>query len=209
MQEGCGWPAWFFNNHDQPRAISRFGDASRYHYELATSLACLTHMMRGTPYIYQGEEIGMTNPSYSTLEEYRDYESINYYKILRAEGQTKETALKILQAKSRDNGRSPIRWDSSEFGGFSNIKPWIGLNQDININYEENLKNPKSIFYFYQKMIKLRKEHEAISHGFYEKIYFDEQLYIFRRYYAGEEIIVLLNFSENIQQISRKFAGRF
>ena len=124
MQEHDGWSAWFFNNHDQPRAISRFTDDINYHYESATLIATLTHMMRGTPYIYQGEEIGTSNPRFKTIEEYIDVESQNYYNILLDEGKTPEEALHIISERSRDDGRTPVAWEeNSLYHGFSTVKP--------------------------------------------------------------------------------------
>ena len=127
MERENGWNAVFWCNHDQPRAISRFGDDGRYWKESAKMLATVIHMFRGTPYVYQGEELGMTNPHYVDISQYRDVESINYYRILTEQGITGEEALKVLAARSRDNGRTPMQWDGSRYAGFSQGEPWIGI----------------------------------------------------------------------------------
>lgn len=196
VQEGNGWSAWFLNNHDQPRSLTRFAKDDKYRYELATALATLTHTMRGTPYIYQGEEIGMTNPKFDTIDQYQDYESTNYYNILLGKGISPENALEILAAKSRDNARVPIRWDDSEYGAFSNTKPWIPVHPDKSINYEEAIKDKDSILYFYKDLIKLRKEHDSIAFGEYKKVYFDDKVYIFERIFEEEKVRVVMNFSD-------------
>ncbi|MBQ6590195.1 MAG: alpha,alpha-phosphotrehalase [Lachnospiraceae bacterium] len=167
MQAGDAWNAVFWCNHDQPRAVSRFGDDDRYWKESAKMLALLTHLMRGTPYIYEGEEIGMTNAGYSSIGQYRDVESTNYYRILTEEkGLTDAEALEILAARSRDNGRTPMQWDGSEYAGFSNSEPWLGIPANHSyINVEVEKKDPDSIYSFYKKLIALRKEHEIIADG--------------------------------------------
>ncbi|MDO5026572.1 MAG: alpha,alpha-phosphotrehalase [Tissierellia bacterium] len=203
VQKGNGWSAWFMNNHDQPRALSRFMENENFQYELATSLASLTHLMRGSPYVYQGEEIGMTNPGFKSIDDYVDYESINYYKILLDKGISKDQALKILSTKSRDNARVPMRWDASETGGFTNQNAWMAFHPDRSINYEDAIRNENSIFYFYKDLIALRKKHPAISHGVYEKVYFDDKIYIFDRINDGEKIRVFMNFSDQEVEISQ------
>lgn len=200
-EEQDGWSAWFLNNHDQPRAVSRFGNPEKYHYESATALATLTHLMRGTPYIYQGEEIGMTNPNYESIDDYDDYESTNYYKILLENGRSEEDALKAINFKSRDNSRAPVRWDDSEYGGFSDAKPWIGVNKDKKINYMDAVNDKHSVFYHYQDLIRLRKDHKAIAYGSYKSLYFDDKVYIFERAYEDEKLIVLINVSEENHEL--------
>ncbi|MCD8028759.1 MAG: alpha,alpha-phosphotrehalase [Erysipelotrichaceae bacterium] len=136
-----GWNALFWNCHDQPRSISRFGNVTKYHDESAKMLATAMHMQRGTPYIYQGEEIGMTNNYFTDIKQYRDVESINYYHILKNQGMSENKIHEILQAKSRDNARSPMQWNKN--GGFSDNTPWIQMNSNCkNINVENNLNNP-------------------------------------------------------------------
>lgn len=197
MQEHDGWSAWFFNNHDQPRAISRFTDDINYHYESATLIATLTHMMRGTPYIYQGEEIGTSNPRFERIEEYIDVESQNYYNILLDEGKTPEEALHIISERSRDDGRTPVAWEeNSLYHGFSTVKPWIGFGKISNF-YDRDLNSKKSIYKYYQELIKLRKNHKSISHGKYKKVDSVYQTYAFERVYDDESALVMLNFTED------------
>ncbi|MGY3776387.1 alpha,alpha-phosphotrehalase [Helcococcus sueciensis] len=196
MQEHDGWSAWFFNNHDQPRAISRFTDDINYHYESATLIATLTHMMRGTPYIYQGEEIGTSNPRFERIEEYIDVESQNYYNILLDEGKTPKEALHIISERSRDDGRTPVAWEeNSPYYGFSTVEPWISFGKVSNF-YDRDLNSQKSIYKYYQELIKLRKNHKTISHGKYKKIDSIYQTYAFERIYEDESILVMLNFTE-------------
>ena len=166
MQEGGAWNALFWCNHDQPRAVSRFGDDKNYWKESAKMLAVLTHMMRGTPYIYQGEEIGMTNAGYTSIEEYGDVESINYYKILLEEGKSSEEALHIIGERSRDNGRTPMQWDGSEQAGFTAGKPWLRIPDNhsyINVASEE--QDPDSILAFYKMLVQFRKDSEIVADG--------------------------------------------
>ncbi|MFT8344411.1 MAG: alpha,alpha-phosphotrehalase [Clostridium beijerinckii] len=161
-----GWNALFWCNHDQPRIVSRFGNDKEYLKESAKMLATTIHMMRGTPYVYQGEEIGMTNPYFDSIEKYRDVESINYYNILKEQGKSEEEILQILKAKSRDNSRTPVQWDDSENAGFTKGEPWIPVSSEYKrINVEQALKDKDSIFYHYQKLIRLRKDYEVISNG--------------------------------------------
>ena len=166
MQAGGAWNALFWCNHDQPRAVSRFGDDRKYWKESAKMLATLIHMMRGTPYIYQGEEIGMTNAGYTSIDQYRDVESTNYFDILCAEGKSAEEALHIIGERSRDNGRTPMQWDSSELAGFTTGEPWLSIPANhsyINVECEE--KDDDSILAYYKKLVQLRKDHEIIADG--------------------------------------------
>ena len=166
MQAGGAWNALFWCNHDQPRAVSRFGDDRKYWKESAKMLATLIHMMRGTPYIYQGEEIGMTNAGYTSIDQYRDVESTNYFAILRAEGKSEEEALHIIGERSRDNGRTPMQWDASEFAGFTAGESWLGIPANHSyINVESEEKDDDSIRAYYKKLVQLRKEHEIIADG--------------------------------------------
>lgn len=196
MQKNNGWSAWFLNNHDQPRAISRFTNDKQYHYESSTLLATLTHLLRGTPYIYQGEEIGTINPRYSSIEEYKDIESQNYYKILIKNGKSEKEALNIIEERSRDNGRTPIAWEKdSENYGFSTHKPWLDFG-NIKYTYDEEKNFEKSIFKYYQKLIKLRKTFLAISNGIYKKVNSPYQSYFFEREYSNQNLLVMLNFTD-------------
>ncbi|KGO13396.1 alpha,alpha-phosphotrehalase [Clostridium botulinum] len=196
MEEGNGWNAVFWCNHDQPRIVSRFGDDNKYHKESAKMLATSIHLLRGTPYIYQGEEIGMTNCYYDTINSYRDVESINFYNILKSEGKTKEEIIKILQEKSRDNSRSPMQWDNSNNAGFTIGEPWIEICKNYkSINVENSLKDKDSIFYHYQTLIKLRKEYDIISYGNFKLILEeDKSIFAYLRKYKNEKLLVINNF---------------
>lgn len=164
MQRGNAWNALFWCNHDQPRIVSRFGNEGEYWKESAKMLAGMIHLMRGTPYIYQGEEIGMTNPHYTSIEQYADVESRNYYEILLNEGKTKEEALEILAARSRDNSRTPMQWTDERYCGFSDTKPWIPVSDNFEkINVKKQKQDRDSILEFYKKLIMLRKEKEVIA----------------------------------------------
>lgn len=166
MQRGNAWNALFWCNHDQPRIVSRFGNEGGYWKESAKMLAGMIHLMRGTPYIYQGEEIGMTNPHYTSIEQYADVESRNYYEILLNEGKTKEEALEILAARSRDNSRTPMQWTDERYCGFSDTKPWIPVSDNFEkINVKKQKQDRDSILEFYKKLIMLRKEKEVIARG--------------------------------------------
>lgn len=166
MQRGNAWNALFWCNHDQPRSVSRFGNEGEYWKESAKMLAGMIHLMRGTPYIYQGEEIGMTNPHYTSIEQYADVESRNYYEILLNEGKTKEEALEILAARSRDNSCTPMQWTDERYCGFSDTKPWIPVSDNFEkINVKKQKQDRDSILEFYKKLIMLRKEKEVIARG--------------------------------------------
>lgn len=166
MQRGNAWNALFWCNHDQPRIVSRFGNEGEYWKESAKMLAGMIHLMRGTPYIYQGEEIGMTNPHYTSIEQYADVESRNYYEILLNEGKTKEEALEILAARSRDNSRTPMQWTDERYCGFSDTKPWIPVSDNFEkINVKKQKQDRDSTLEFYKKLIMLRKEKEVIARG--------------------------------------------
>ena len=195
MEKAGGWNAVFWCNHDQPRAVSRFGDDRKYWKESAKTLAIVAHMFRGTPYVYQGEELGMTNPRYSDISQYRDVESINYYKILQERGASKEEALAVLGERSRDNGRTPMQWKAGPNAGFTDGEPWIGIPENHSyINVEEENKDEDSILSCYKKLIRLRKEHRVIAEGDIGFIYRDHpQVLAYRRRTEEEELIVLAN----------------
>lgn len=201
MQKGKGWNALFWNCHDQPRSVSRFGDDDRYHQISAKMLASAIHLQRGTPYIYQGEEIGMTNNYFTDISQYRDVESINYYHILKQQGMNEADIHQILQAKSRDNARSPMQWD--EHGGFSDQKPWMEINPNTkDINVKNSIADPDSIFHYYRRLIQLRKQYKIISEGLYEPYLIDhDAIYAFKRHYHQEELIVVNNFYGKSTQV--------
>ena len=208
MERGNGWNALFWCNHDQPRAISRFGDDGKYREESAKMLATALHMLRGTPYIYQGEEIGMTNPYFDEIEDYRDVESIQYYHILKDKGISHDRIMAILQSKSRDNARTPMQWNYEDNGGFTTGKPWISINSNYkDINVEKALKDKDSIFYHYKELIRLRKEYNIISHGSFIPLYEeDDQIFAYMRSYEGERLLVINNFykEETIFELPKK-----
>ena len=194
--DGDGWNALFWCNHDQPRINSRLGEVNTYLKESSKMLAIAVHMMNGTPYVYQGEEIGMTNPEFENIEDYRDVESINYYNILKDEGMNEEEILKILRSKSRDNSRTPIQWDSSENAGFTTGTPWINPSKRYKeINAENNLDDKTSVFYHYKKLIELRKQEDVIAYGDYRILDKENtKIYAYERLYNGDSIIVVNNF---------------
>ncbi len=196
MQEHDGWNALFWNCHDQPRSLSRFGDPARYPKQSAKMLATAIHLMQGTPYIYQGEEIGMENAGFTDLDQYRDVESINAYHILQKQGKSDEAIYAILREKSRDNARTPMQWDASDNAGFTTGTPWIGTNPNYRqVNVEEALKDKDSVFYHYKKLIGLRKNHPAISRGRFIPILKEhDQVYGYIRQDEKETILVLNNF---------------
>lgn len=166
MAEKGAWDALFWSNHDQPRIVSRMGSEGQYWKESAKMLAAAIHLMRGTPYIYQGEEIGMTNPHFRTIDQYRDVESLHYYEILKKNGKTEEEVLEILGARSRDNSRTPMQWTSGKNGGFSQAEPWIPMADHADrITVEAQEKEADSILGFYKKLIAVRKANPVIAEG--------------------------------------------
>lgn len=199
MYEGNGWNATFWNNHDQPRALSRFGNDKEYRVESAKMLATVLHGLQGTPYVYQGEEIGMTNPYFDEIDKYKDVESHNIYKIKEKEGLKKEQILEILMQKSRDNSRTPMQWDDSENAGFTTGKPWIGIPENYKeINAKAVVEDKNSVFYHYQKLIKLRKSEDLFVIGKYEDIDLENKnVYAYKRVGENGELIVISNFYEN------------
>jgi trehalose-6-phosphate hydrolase len=196
MNKGGGWNALFWCNHDQPRVVSRYGNDELYHNKSAKMLAATIHLMQGTPYIYQGEEIGMTNPKFSSIDEYRDVESLNVYEIKRAQGMNENEILEILKHKSRDNSRTPVQWGDEPNAGFTKGTPWINPADNYReINVEKALDDEDSIFYFYQKLIALRKQYDIITYGNYELILGEEEhIFAYIRNGADEKLLVINNF---------------
>ena len=199
MQEKNGWNAVFWCNHDQPRVVSRLGDEHKYWKESSKMLACSIHMLRGTPYIYQGEEIGMMNPHFEKIEDYRDVESINYYKILLESGKSEKEALHILGERSRDNSRTPMQWDNTNYAGFSESEPWIGLPREREgVNVSDQEADEDSVLNFYRKLVNLRKEYEVIRDGSIEFIYDSvKEILAYKRIGEDGDIIVLNNMSSD------------
>ena len=198
MQKANGWNALFWCNHDQPRIVSRMGNETKYWKESAKMLAALVHFMQGTPYIYQGEELGMTNAHFTTIEEYRDVESLNYYQILLENGKSEEEALHILSERSRDNSRTPMQWSAEKNAGFSQAEPWIKVQKNCKtINTEAEEKESDSILNFYKKLIQLRKELPVIANGSIQ--FLDEEsegVIGYVRELEGTKLVVLCNLCE-------------
>lgn len=200
--EEIAWNSLFWENHDQPRSVSRFGnDSSQYRELSAKMLATCLHMMQGTPYVYQGQELGMTNVPFQSVEDFRDLDSINAYHELVEDQRvfSKEEMMRYLRYKSRDNARTPFQWDDSENAGFTTGTPWIMVNPNYKeINAKAELANPNSVFYYYQKLIQLRKEKEIIVYGTYDLLLPEsEELYVYTRTLGEEKLLVVCNFSEN------------
>lgn len=200
--EEIAWNSLFWENHDQPRSVSRFGnDSSQYRELSAKMLATCLHMMQGTPYVYQGQELGMTNVPFEGVEDFRDLDSINAYHELVEDQKvfSKEEMIRYLRYKSRDNARTPFQWDDSENAGFTTGTPWIMVNPNYKeINAKAELADPNSVFYYYQKLIQLRKEKEIIVYGTYDLLLPEsEELYVYTRTLGEEKLLVVCNFSEN------------
>lgn len=196
-----GWNSLFWNNHDLPRIVSRWGNDKEYRVESAKMFAIVLHMMKGTPYIYQGEEIGMTNCPISTIDEVDDIESINMYNERLDQGYTKEAIIESINAKGRDNARTPMQWDNSAHAGFTTGTPWLHVNPNYpEINVKQSLADEDSVFYTYKKLIELRKEHAIVVWGEYELIEdTEEEVFAYYREFSGEKWLVVANFSESNQ----------
>ena len=205
IHNGGGWNAIFWCNHDQPRVVSRFGDDTNELNRQASAkmLAIVLHMLQGTPYIYQGEEIGMTDPHYTSIQKYRDVESLNAYTHLKEEGIPEEEILTILSQKSRDNSRTPIQWNQNENAGFTSGTPWIDLPNNIDaINVEDAINNKDSVLHVYRQLIKLRHHYDIITYGDIEPLYMDHpQLFIYRRNYKNDSWLIIANFSNETVRI--------
>ncbi|MDM5156207.1 alpha-glucosidase [Bacillus sp. DX1.1] len=198
--EQTGWNSLYWNNHDQPRVVSRFGNDKTYRIESAKMLATVLHMMKGTPYIYQGEEIGMTNVQFTSIDEYRDIETLNMYREKVVErGEDKEKVMQSIYIKGRDNARTPMQWDASEYAGFTTGEPWIALNSNYKeINVTQALQDQNSIFYYYKKLIELRKKHEIIVYGTYDLILEEHpSIFAYVRTWKDEKLLVIANFTED------------
>jgi trehalose-6-phosphate hydrolase len=196
MNKGGGWNALFWCNHDQPRVVSRFGNDKEYHKESAKMLATVIHMMQGTPYIYQGEEFGMTNPNFNSIQDYRDVESLNVFEILKGKGMGEQDILDILKQKSRDNSRTPVQWSEEENAGFTTGTPWIQPAANYKeINAKKAVADKDSVFYHYQKLIQLRKEYDIVTDGKYELLLADhDAIFAYIRSNGNEQLLVVNNF---------------
>ena len=207
--DGVAWNSLYFCNHDQPRIVSRLGDESDAYRELsAKCIATCLHMMQGTPYVYQGEELGMTNTVFNSVDDFRDLESINAYRELVESGlYTDEDMFPKIAHKSRDNARTPMQWDASENAGFTTGTPWIAVNPNYKkINVADQLKREDSVFHYYQKLIRLRKENEIIVYGNYELLLpEDENIFAYTRTLDNQKLLVVCNFSKSEQRFD--FSG--
>ena len=212
--EDIAWNSLFWENHDQPRSISRYGnDSPEYREVSAKMLATCLHMMQGTPYVYQGEELGMTNVPFTSIDQFRDLDSINAYRELVEEQKvfTSEEMMRYLRYKSRDNARTPFQWDDSENAGFSTGTPWIMVNPNYKeINAKDQLERADSVFHYYQKLIRLRKEQEVIVYGTYDLLLPDsKEIYAYTRTLGEEKLLVVCNFYEPEVsfELPEEFAG--
>ena len=194
--EGEGWNSLFWNNHDLPRIVSRWGNDREYRVESAKMLATLLHGMKGTPYIYQGEELGMTNVRFEDINEYNDIETLNMYKDRISKGYSHDEIMASIYATGRDNARTPMQWDSTENAGFTTGKPWLKVNKNYKfINAEDCLQDKDSIFYHYKKLINIRKHNDTIIYGNYKLLLpEDKNVFAYSRELNGDKIVVVCNF---------------
>ncbi|WP_300380661.1 alpha-amylase family glycosyl hydrolase, partial [Clostridium sp.] len=201
---GKGWNSIVGSNHDLPRLVSRWGNDKNYRVESSKMLATMLHMQMGTPYIYQGEEIGMTNVKFNSIKEYNDVETLNMYKERIELGYKEEEIMKSIYSKGRDNARTPMQWNSEKSAGFTTGKPWLPVNTNYNeINVEDSLKDKNSIFYYYKDLISLRRKHDVIKYGEFELVFKDnEDIFGYRKKYEDEELLVLCNFKESNKEIT-------
>jgi len=203
--ESDSWNSIYLANHDQPRSVSRFGNDSQFRVESAKMLATFTHMLQGTPYVYQGEEIGMTNVPFESIEDYRDVETLNMYKeMVEEKGVEPGDMLRIFHAKSRDNARTPMQWDSSDQAGFTTGTPWIKVNPNYKeINVVQALADPDSVFHYYKRLIRLRQENPILVYGKYDLLLDShEEIYSFTRTLEADRLLIILNFSENTPEFN-------
>ena len=199
-QEGLaesGWNSLYWNNHDQPRIVSRWGDDGEHRVRSAKALGTLLHLHRGTPYVYQGEELGMTNMAFGSIDDFRDIEALNHYAEAVAEGEDPGAVLASMQPMNRDNARTPMQWDDSPHAGFTTGEPWIAVNPNhAQINAAAALADPDSVFHHYRRLIELRHEEPAVAHGDFTMLLDDDpQLYAFTRALDGTELLVVVNVS--------------
>ena len=193
---GCGWNSLFWNNHDLPRIVSHWGNDGVYREKSAKMLATILHGMQGTPYIYQGEELGMTNADFESIDQFRDIETLNMYRERIEKGYDPEDVMRSVHAKSRDNARTPMQWDGSENAGFTTGTPWIGVNGNYKtINAASQVGRPDSVFSYYQKLIGLRKAYDIFADGYFELLMpEDPQIFVYTRTDELTEMLVYANF---------------
>lgn len=201
--ENIGWNALFIENHDQPRRVSTWGNDTQFWYESATALGAMYFLMQGTPFIYQGQEIGMTNVKFDSIDLYNDVADKNMYRIKREEGVPHDEIMEIIWASSRDNSRTPMQWSSMANAGFTTGTPWLGVNKNYkDINVEKQLQDERSILHFYKMMIKLKKENQVFTYGTYNLILDDHpQIFAYTRTLADDKVVVLTNLSEKEAEI--------
>jgi oligo-1,6-glucosidase len=205
-----GWNSLYWNNHDQPRIVSRFGDDSPEHrVRSAKLLGTILHLHRGTPYVYQGEELGMTNTRFDSIDAFRDIESLNHYAEVVRAGEDPETTLAALRKMSRDNARTPMQWDAGRHAGFTTGEPWIAVNENFaEINAEASVGDPGSVFHHYRKLIDLRHTQPVVAHGDFTMLLpDDERVYAFTRRLGDDELLVLGNFSGEDAPVALDDAG--
>jgi oligo-1,6-glucosidase len=192
-----GWNSLYWNNHDQPRIVSRWGDDGEYRVRSATMLATVLHLHRGTPYVYQGEELGMRNMPFSSIDDFRDIESLNHYAAAVARGEDPEHVLAALRAMGRDNARTPMQWDASPNAGFTTGTPWIAVNPDYpQVNAVAQVDDPGSVFAHYRRLIELRHTEPTVAHGDFTMLLPDDDaVYAFTRRHGEVELLVLGNFT--------------
>jgi oligo-1,6-glucosidase len=191
-----GWNSLYWNNHDQPRVVSRFGDDGRHRVESATALGTILHLHRGTPYVYQGEELGMTNAPFAGIDDFRDISALgNYAQAVELEGRPAEEVLAVLRARSRDNARTPMQWDASPHAGFTTGTPWIAVNPNhLSVNAAAARADPNSVFHYYRRLFALRRAEPALVHGdFVMLLPDDERVYAYLRRLRGTEVLVVGN----------------
>ena len=205
--EGQGWNSLFWNNHDLPRIVSRWGNDKEYRVQSAKMLATLLHGMKGTPYIYQGEELGMTNVRLEDINEYNDIESLNMYKDRLSKGYAHEEIMESIYAKGRDNARTPMQWDDSENAGFTTGNPWLSVNKNYEvINAKQCLEDENSIFHYYRKLINIRKNNDTIIYGDYTLLCADDNnIFAYIRELNGDKILVVCNFYDNEVNFNFKY----
>ncbi|OOC62847.1 glycoside hydrolase family 13 protein [Paenibacillus ihbetae] len=198
-----GWNANYLGNHDQPRPVSRFGNDRQFRVESAKMLATFMLTLQGTPYIYQGEEIGMTNAAFENIGDYRDVETLNYYEQSQLQGKPNDQIMAAIQAESRDNARTPMQWNAGHQAGFTAGEPWIKVNPNYTeVNVDAAMKDPKSIYHYYRKLIALRKQHKALVYGEYKLLLpLDPDLYVYTRTLEQDTILVILNFFDEMPRM--------
>lgn len=206
--QDSGWNAIFLNNHDQPRVNSRYGNTKKYWFESSSLFAILMFSLKGTVFLYQGEEIGMTNPEFNSIDEYRDVESLNAFKILKEQNIDEKEIIKILKVKSRDNSRTPMQWDDSQYAGFSKYKPWIDVAYNFKeINVQKQIQDKNSLFNFYKKLIEVRKANDILCEGSVDILDSQDEIMIIKRTLDNKNVIAILNLSEQeIQYDWKKYS---